>query len=78
MNEIDRWEKKIICQLFWVVLNYVVIFNVKNYKNIACADFVNVITALNLHPYEELHTRFDKKDIYFVAERTLNCDHIAI
>ena len=27
--------------------------NIKNYKNIACTDFMNVNIALNVHSYEE-------------------------
>ena len=39
--------------MFYLVLNNDVVHNMKNYKNIACADFVNENIALNLHPYEE-------------------------
>ena len=42
----------------------------KNYKNIACTDFVNVNIAVNLHSYEkklEFYTRVHKKDVFFVA-----------
>ena len=30
-----------------------VYINMKNYKSIACTDFMNVNKALNLYPYEE-------------------------
>ena len=36
--------------LFKTMLLYI---NKKNYKNIACIDFVNIDIALNLHSYEE-------------------------
>ena len=40
-------------RMFWLVLNYAVIVNMKNYKNIAWTYFVNVNIALNLHSNEE-------------------------
>ena len=53
MNEFDQSKKKSSVEhfdLFWTTLLYI---NMKNYKNIACIDFVNVNIALNLHSYEE-------------------------
>ena len=40
--------------MFRLVLNYVALYiNIKNYKNIACTYFMNVIIDLNFHSYEE-------------------------
>ena len=53
MNEFDQSKKKGSIEhfdLFWTTLLYI---DMKNYKNIACTDFVNVNIALNLHSYEE-------------------------
>ena len=36
--------------LFYTTWIYI---NIKNYKNIACTNFVNVNMALSLHSYEE-------------------------
>ena len=42
--------------------------NMKNYKNIAYIDFVNVIIALNSHAYEKKFlTTVRKKVVSFVA-----------
>ena len=48
----EEWWKKKLC-MFLLLLNYVVDINMKNYKNIAWIDFVNVNIALNPHANEE-------------------------
>ena len=47
---IERKKFVACCDLFEITLLCV---NMKNYKNIACADFVIVIITLKLHSYEE-------------------------
>ena len=59
--------------------------NMKNYKNIACTDFVNINIALNLYPYEG-HLGFILeliKKMYLlcslnIKSETLIYDHITI
>ena len=47
--------------------------NMKNYKNIAYIDFVNVIIALNSHAYEKKFlTTVRKKVVSFVALWIIN------
>ena len=44
--------------------------NIKNYKNTACIDFVNVNIALNSHVYEKKQScilEFIEKYVSFVA-----------
>ena len=53
--------------LFQTTLLYI---NMKDYKNIACTDFVNVNIDLNLHSYKENYSfipDFIKRDVPFVA-----------
>ena len=52
MNEADQWKKKILPNVLasFKVPCYT---NMKNYKHIACTDFVNLNIALHLHSYEE-------------------------
>ena len=45
--------------------------NMRNYKNIACTDFMNVNIALNLYTFLwsklEFYTRVHEKDVSIVA-----------
>ena len=51
MRLIDKRKNSVECfGLFYTMLLYI---NMKNYKNIAYTDFVNVNIALNLHSYKE-------------------------
>ena len=51
MRLTDEWKK--FPWIFWLILNCVLYIDMKNCKNIAYTDFVNVIMALDLHFYKE-------------------------
>ena len=41
-------ERKKFCRMFWLILILLLYVEMKNYKNIACTDFLNLNIALDL------------------------------
>ena len=58
--------------MFWLVFVYV-----KNYKSIACTDFLNVNIALNLHSYEE-NVEFYMSSYEFLLEFIKSLSFVAL